>query len=72
MCLLISAGVFAEVVSRAMEPIPSETPKIRSASVSIRGRGRLFPPGCRNPSSPLEGGIAISHLSVKEEEDIIF
>src|SRR2546422_5867369 len=42
--LFISLGVVAEVGSRAIASIASESPKIRSARVSIRGRGRRGPP----------------------------
>ena len=39
----LSLGVVAEVGSRAIASIASESPKIRSARVSIRGRGRRGP-----------------------------
>src|ERR1700730_318069 len=41
MWLSMSKGLFADVVSRAMDPMERDNPKIRSANDSIGGRGRL-------------------------------
>ncbi len=46
MCPFISLGLAGELAIRAMEPIESESPNIRSASVSILGRGWGPPGGC--------------------------
>src|SRR5438552_18718085 len=46
MRLFMSPGFVADVGRRTMESIASERPKIKSARLSIRGRGRLsLPPG---------------------------
>jgi len=37
MCVVISSVFFGGFAIRAIEPIESDNPKIRSASVSIRG-----------------------------------
>src|SRR5689334_19335834 len=39
MCVVISPVLFGGFAIRAMDPIESDSPKIRSARVSIRGRG---------------------------------
>src|SRR5436853_7939989 len=58
MRLFMSPGFVADVGRRAMESIASERPKIKSARLSIRGRGRLsLPPGRSRPSPPAKGGI---------------
>src|SRR2546428_13988641 len=46
MWAVISALLFGGFAIRAIEPIESESPKMRSASVSIRGRGRVATLGC--------------------------
>src|SRR6266704_5846905 len=43
MWLLISPCVVGELAMRPIAPIDRERPNTRSASVSIRGRGRLSP-----------------------------
>src|SRR2546425_7250485 len=58
MRLFMSPGFVADVGRRAMESIASERPKIKSARLSIRGRGRLsLPPGRSRLSPPAKGGI---------------
>src|SRR5438132_8404127 len=58
MRLFMSPGFVADVGRSAMESIASERPKIKSARLSIRGRGRLsLPPGRSRPSPPAKGGI---------------
>src|SRR6267143_3317757 len=46
MCVVISPVLFGGFAMRAMDPIESESPKIRSARVSIRGRGWTPALGC--------------------------
>src|SRR6266567_4779231 len=46
MCVVISPALFGGFAMGAIEPIESESPKIRSARVSIRGRGWTTPPVC--------------------------
>src|SRR6266849_1161833 len=46
MWVVISPVLFGGFAMRAMEPIESESPKIRSARVSIRGRGWTPALGC--------------------------
>src|SRR5712691_11219385 len=46
MWVVISALLFGGFAIRAIEPIESESPKIRSARVSIRGRGWTPALGC--------------------------
>src|SRR6266704_6970060 len=55
MRVVISSVLFGGFAIKAIEPIESDNPKIRSASVSIRGRGCAPALGCCIDRSPRNG-----------------